>query len=439
MARFLRSFLTIVVLTFVSSINAATYYVDKNHSSSSDNNAGTEASPWKTIQKAANTMSAGDTVYVKAGVYTELYSGTPSTDVTAIKPQNSGTASNPIVYSAFPGDSVIIDQQRQGSGFFIENKNYIHIIGFEIRNTWGSGVSTLTSAVGIVVDSNYIHDIDGVGGSNVGGVRLDDARQSTVRNNVIHKVTVGGEDNGNAAGIHGYRMEDILVENNLIYDCFNGIFHKLSTGNTGLLVKNNIIHSVTEGIHYDIQGGGSPAHFNQRVTQNVFYDVDSLLFMNAAGANGVNDGFHVWNNTFDGFNNGVAFLNSRNVNIYNNIFYGSSSSLFKTIIAQGDAPNTVIDYNNYFNAEEYVVDLYKSSEASYNSLAGWRSGENFDTNGNAVDPKFIARASRNYKLAGDSPLLTAGQGGVAMGAYPTGNEIIGPTIRPKSPAPVSVD
>jgi len=44
------------------------YYVAKN---GSDSNPGSESQPWLTIQKAADTMVAGDTVYVKAGTYTE--------------------------------------------------------------------------------------------------------------------------------------------------------------------------------------------------------------------------------------------------------------------------------------------------------------------------------------------------------------------------------
>ena len=46
----------------------AVYYVAKN---GSDSNPGTEALPWLTIQKAVNSMSAGDTTLVKAGTYAE--------------------------------------------------------------------------------------------------------------------------------------------------------------------------------------------------------------------------------------------------------------------------------------------------------------------------------------------------------------------------------
>lgn len=49
-----------------------TYYVNKNHPSASDSNAGTSASlPWLTLSKATATVAAGDTVYI-AGLYPEL-------------------------------------------------------------------------------------------------------------------------------------------------------------------------------------------------------------------------------------------------------------------------------------------------------------------------------------------------------------------------------
>lgn len=44
------------------------FYVAKN---GNDNNPGTEVEPWLTIKKAANTLVAGETVYVRAGTYKE--------------------------------------------------------------------------------------------------------------------------------------------------------------------------------------------------------------------------------------------------------------------------------------------------------------------------------------------------------------------------------
>lgn len=51
-----------------SGTSAAAYYVSKN---GSDSNPGTEAKPWLTIQKAADTLVAGEIVYIKQGTYNE--------------------------------------------------------------------------------------------------------------------------------------------------------------------------------------------------------------------------------------------------------------------------------------------------------------------------------------------------------------------------------
>ncbi|MGH8652475.1 MAG: cellulase family glycosylhydrolase, partial [Gammaproteobacteria bacterium] len=50
--------------TLSARASGATYYVDTNHPSASDSNPGTEVLPWKTIQKPANMLVAGDTVYI---------------------------------------------------------------------------------------------------------------------------------------------------------------------------------------------------------------------------------------------------------------------------------------------------------------------------------------------------------------------------------------
>ena len=56
-------------LTRSSTISAATYYVS---TSGSDQNPGTQLSPWRTIQQAVDTMVAGDTAIVTAGKYNEI-------------------------------------------------------------------------------------------------------------------------------------------------------------------------------------------------------------------------------------------------------------------------------------------------------------------------------------------------------------------------------
>src|SRR4026209_768877 len=61
------SFLFTTVSAF-SRVSTTDYYVAKN---GNDTNPGTLAQPWKTIQRAADTVQAGDTVNVRQGIYRE--------------------------------------------------------------------------------------------------------------------------------------------------------------------------------------------------------------------------------------------------------------------------------------------------------------------------------------------------------------------------------
>jgi len=105
------------------------------------------AHPWQTIQKAANTLIAGDTVYIRAGTYHER-----------VTPQNSGSAGNMITYAAYPGETATID----GSGvtlpddlaglFDISNMSYIRVSGLRIIN---AGPYNNNAGI-LVINSGYI-------------------------------------------------------------------------------------------------------------------------------------------------------------------------------------------------------------------------------------------------------------------------------------------
>jgi hypothetical protein len=97
------------------------FYVDTNDANASDANYGTASSPWKTLAKAASTVEAGQTVYVKEGVYRE-----------SVTLSHSGTSSSPITFQAWPGDRVVIAGSDVLTGWTqlpqtSRNANYAHI------------------------------------------------------------------------------------------------------------------------------------------------------------------------------------------------------------------------------------------------------------------------------------------------------------------------
>src|SRR6476619_4878241 len=85
-------------LSCVASVNspAVTNYVA---TTGNDTNVGTLAAPWRTVQKAANTVAAGDTVLVRGGVYNER-----------VTVNVSGTAAAGYVsFRSYPGETAVLD------------------------------------------------------------------------------------------------------------------------------------------------------------------------------------------------------------------------------------------------------------------------------------------------------------------------------------------
>jgi hypothetical protein len=72
----------------------STYYVS---TAGADTNAGSLASPFRTIQRAAGIAQPGDTVLIRGGTYRET-----------VVPANSGAAGAPITFSAYNGEQVVV-------------------------------------------------------------------------------------------------------------------------------------------------------------------------------------------------------------------------------------------------------------------------------------------------------------------------------------------
>ena len=80
---------TLATVGFGSVFNVAT--------NGSDANNGSLAAPFKTIQKAANIMVAGDTCSIHAGIYRET-----------VRPANSGVVGKPLVFTAYGNGAVVV-------------------------------------------------------------------------------------------------------------------------------------------------------------------------------------------------------------------------------------------------------------------------------------------------------------------------------------------
>lgn len=79
-----------------------TYYVDQKHSLASDQNPGSKEKPFKTINKAAQVVKAGQRVLIAEGVYREM-----------IEPVSGGKSNTEMIsYEAIPGHNVVVSGSR---------------------------------------------------------------------------------------------------------------------------------------------------------------------------------------------------------------------------------------------------------------------------------------------------------------------------------------
>jgi hypothetical protein len=119
--------------------------------SGSDSNPGTYSRPWRTIQKAANTLVAGQTVKILPGTYNAKFA-----------PVNSGSANGYITYTADPGTVILdgtgvpISDDSKGDGLVqIQGKSYIRVQNLSLRDSSKNCVNISRNLAG-TMRSSYI-------------------------------------------------------------------------------------------------------------------------------------------------------------------------------------------------------------------------------------------------------------------------------------------
>ena len=144
---------------------AGNYYVDG--ANGNDGNLGTTTQlAWKTIQKAADTLTAGQTVVVLPGTYAE-----------AVLTANAGASGSPITYRGYyESGPVIINATGQNYGLKSTNA-YITFEGFEVKSSNSDGILITGDNTDYCVVKNcraYNNSSD--------GIKIDSADYCTIQN-----------------------------------------------------------------------------------------------------------------------------------------------------------------------------------------------------------------------------------------------------------------
>jgi hypothetical protein len=261
--------LCILALVFIAKISqAATYYVDRNSPSASDTNPGTLNSPWLTIQNAAETLAAGDTVFVRAGIYHEnVYLG------------NSGNATDgPIVFTAFPGETPVIEGTgvAESNNGIIISASYVKLLGFEIRN-WDENGIWIENATNFEISDCLVHDI-------FYGIGVSDGSHDFEFNRVtVFHFTLYGFDVSPSGGADNY--------NGMFNDCIAHTGNDPEQNVDGFALGHGNQHNFV---------------FNRCITYNVFdgFDISSQeTTLNRCLA------YHCWNGAYKLWQDKIKLVN----------------------------------------------------------------------------------------------------------------------------------
>jgi len=332
----------------VSTVPPGTYFVSVK---GRDANPGTLAKPWRHIQYALDRVGAGSTVKVLTGVYKEF-----------VTFKNSGKRGNYIVLRNYPGHAPVIDgtglRIKGETGLVtIENKQYVKLIGFEIRNlkaggvpsAFPQGISVRGNGAFIEIRDNKVHDI-----------------KNSCNHCGAHGIAVYGRDPD--ASIH-----DLLIDGNEVY---NGKFgwseSVVLNGNVEFFtVSNNRVHDndnigidfigfeeenpnpdldrardgiVVGNLVYNIDSYGNPAYGDERSAGGIYVDGGTRILIERNIIHDANLGVelaseHAGKNT--------SYITLRNNFLYNNTQTGIAFGGYDT--ERGSTENCVIVNNTLYN------------------------------------------------------------------------------------------
>jgi hypothetical protein len=321
---------SILFLTLLTCVSAAigqansSFYVA---TTGNDSNSGTQTTPWRSVQHAADTARAGSTVYVRGGVYDEL-----------VSINVSGNASDGfITLRSYPGETAVLDashftpSDRQGV-LTIHNQSYVRIEGLEIRNFRTAehrlaplGINVIGFGSHIELLKNNVHDIEnnfqgrdapGSGGNGFGiAVYGTDAKMPItdliIDGNEVHHLKTGSSEslvvNGN---VTNFRITHNVVHdnNNIGIDVIG--FERTAPDPAVDQARDGI---VSGNLVYNITSRGNPAYRNDESSDGIYVDGGTRILIEQNVMHNVDFGIELASEHKD---RATSYITARNNLIY---------------------------------------------------------------------------------------------------------------------------
>lgn len=456
----------------------------------SDDAPGTEAAPWRTLQKAADTVGAGATVRVRGGVYTD-----PVTITTS-----GSAAGGAITFESAAGERAILDgtgldpADRETGLVRLENVSYVTVRGFEIRNYRSSEPDVVPAGIfyegagsHVSLVDNHVHDVETLVSTRSHGDAFGIAIYGTsattpvsdllVDGNEVDHVKTGSSEsvaiNGNVDGfaftnnrVHDTNNIGLAVigyegtsptpavdraRNGLVAD--NHVWNVTSFGNpaygedrsadglyvdggASIVLERNVVHHVDVGIELASEHKG-------RFTSDCVARDNVVYRCNVVGVSiggydrkrGGTERCAVVNNTL--FENDTTRSGTGEVQlqfkcfdnaIANNVVAASDQGVFVTSYTASNKRSTV-DGNCYF-APAGARRLWVWRRREYTDFSRWREATGGDLHGLVADPLFVDAASFDLHLGADSPAWDAGVSRPDVGQHDVDGQprVAGPAV-----------
>ncbi|MCC7386606.1 MAG: right-handed parallel beta-helix repeat-containing protein [Deltaproteobacteria bacterium] len=387
--------LAVLVLAPVTAGAQSTYYVAPPPAGG-DGQSGAQGSPWATLQHAADTVAAGDTVMVLPGTYA------------GFNLETSGTANAPIRFLAQRG--VIINQRNATTpdGINLEGASFVEIEGFTLNGTPRAGIRAVL------------------------------CERVTIRNNIA--------DRNERWGILTGFCDDLVIEGNRVSNSVaeHGVYVS-NSGDRPIIRGNTLFSNNANGIHMngDASQGGDGIISGALVERNIIYD-NGTGGGSGINCDGVQDSTFQNNLIYDSHASGISLYQidggapARNNLIINNTVVVANDGRWALNIQDGSTGNRI--YNNILinlHPSRGSIDISADSLTGFLSdnnvlmdrlttdggntiltLLEWRGATSQDASSLTATPAQLFRdfAQDDYHLATNSPAIDEGR---ATDAPPT--------------------
>lgn len=291
-----------IIVVLVSTLSFSAFANDLYVSTTgNDSNAGTSASPFKTIQRGVSLATSGTTVHVAPGNY--------SGNVTS---SASGTATARIRYvsDAKHGAKIV----GTGTEFHWDNRgSYVDIVGFDISGSGRGGI--LNTGSYTLIANNHVHDLKVSGGcTGNGGAGIVNANylatDCDIIGNVVHDVGVPGSCNG-VQGIYHSVLRGCIA-NNISYRNASFGIHLWHAANESSIVNNTVFNNGSSSMGGGIVVGrgdtGAGVMNNTHILNNIVYNNPgaSIIQYCYSGFNCIGTGNTVSDNLVFGNGNDIS-------------------------------------------------------------------------------------------------------------------------------------